>query len=224
MTPARDDARRDAKRISASLTDPRIIDPRQELVRHDDLSEAEMAQILRLLTAMREWREADQRLSFESRTHMKLNETDMRALRYIIASMNADVPVTAGALSDHLHISTASTTKLLDRLERAGHVVRRPHPTDRRAVTVEITPETHREVRRTMGLQHARRFEVVRSLSPDDRDTVTRFLRDLSATTLASVPAAASDDPAADPAQDSGTDSEATPASDSAAGSGARRG
>ena len=188
MTPARDDARRNARRISESLTDPRIIDPRQELVRHDDLSEDELAQIVRLLGAMREWREADQRLSFESRTHMKLNETDMRALRYIIASMNADVPVTAGALSDHLHISTASTTKLLDRLERAGHVVRRPHPTDRRAVTVEITPETHREVRRTMGLQHARRFEVVRALSPHDRDTVTRFLQELSATTLAAVP------------------------------------
>jgi DNA-binding MarR family transcriptional regulator len=217
MTPARDDARRDARRISASLTDPRVIDPRQELVRHDDLSEEELAQIVRLLAAMREWRDADQRLSFESRTHMKLNETDMRALRYIIASMNADVPVTAGALSDHLHISTASTTKLLDRLERAGHVVRRPHPTDRRAVTVEITPETHREVRRTMGLQHARRFEVARSLSPQDRDTVTRFLRDLSETTLASVPAvgAGSGDQNA-PAPDSGPDS--------AARSGARRG
>ncbi|MFP3465731.1 MarR family winged helix-turn-helix transcriptional regulator [Leifsonia sp. SIMBA_070] len=198
MTPARNDAhtdaRRDARRISASLTDPRIIDPRQELVRHDDLSEEELAQIVRVLTAMREWREADQRLSFASRTHMKLNETDMRALRYIIASMNSGVPVTAGALSDHLHISTASTTKLLDRLERAGHVERRPHPTDRRAVTVEITPETHREVRRTMGLQHARRFEVVRSLTPQDRDTVTRFLQDLSATTLAQAaePASAS--------------------------------
>ena len=217
MTPARDDARRDARRISASLTDPRVIDPRQELVRHDDLSEEELAQIVRLLAAMREWRDADQRLSFESRTHMKLNETDMRALRYIIASMNADVPVTAGALSDHLHISTASTTKLLDRLERAGHVVRRPHPTDRRAVTVEITPETHREVRRTMGLQHARRFEVARSLSPQDRDTVTRFLRDLSETTLASVPAVGSGDqdtPAPD--SDSGQDS--------AARSAARRG
>jgi len=185
MAPARDDAKRDARRISASLTDPRVIDPRQELVRHADLGDEEVAQITRVLTAMRAWREADQRLSFESRTHMKLNETDMRALRYIIASMNAGVPVTAGALSDHLHISTASTTKLLDRLERAGHVVRRPHPTDRRAVTVEITPETHREVRRTMGRQHARRFEVVRALSPEDRETITRFLDELSATTLA---------------------------------------
>lgn len=195
MTPARDDARRDARRISASMIDPRVIDPRQELVRHDDLSEEELAQVVRLLAAMRAWRDADQRLSFESRAHLKLNETDMKALRYIIASMNADVPVTAGALSDHLHISTASTTKLLDRLERAGHVVRRPHPTDRRAVTVEITPETHREVRRTMGLQHARRFELVRALSPADRETVTRFLEDLSATTLTAAPAE-DDDPA----------------------------
>ena len=184
MTSARDDQRR----ISASLVDPRIIDPRQELVQHSDLADEELEQITRLLTAMREWREADQRLSFESRTHMKLNETDMRALRYIIAATNAKVPVTAGALSDHLRISTASTTKLLDRLERAGHVVRRPHPTDRRAVTVEITPETRREVRRTMGVQHARRFEVVKALTSEERGTVTRFLRDLAATTVVTSP------------------------------------
>jgi DNA-binding MarR family transcriptional regulator len=180
MTPGKDDARR----ISASIIDPRVIDPRQELVRHEDLSDDELAQIVGVLAAIREWREADQRFSFQSRTHMKLNETDMRALRYIIASTNADVPVTAGALSDHLHISTASTTKLLDRLERAGHVARRPHPTDRRAVTVEITPDTHREVRRTMGQQHARRFEVARSLAPGEREVVTRFLHELSETTL----------------------------------------
>jgi DNA-binding MarR family transcriptional regulator len=169
-----------ARRISGSLLDPRVIDPHQELVRHDDLSEEELLQIVRVLTSIRQWREAEQKLSFESRTHMKLNETDMKALRYIIASMNAEVAVTAGALSEHLHISTASTTKLLDRLERAGHIERKPHPTDRRAVTVEITEETHREVRRTMGLQHARRFEVARRLPPAEREVVIRFLTELS--------------------------------------------
>ncbi len=183
-------AKDEERRISGSLTDPRVIDPRQELVRHDDLSEEELAQIIRLLTAIREWREAEQRLNLESRTRMKLNETDMRALRYIIAAMNAGVPVTAGALSDHLHISTASTTKLLDRLERAGHIARRPHPTDRRAVTVEITPETHRQVRRTMGLQHARRFEVAKALTPAEREVVTWFLTDLAATTEVTAPLA----------------------------------
>ena len=67
-------------------------------------------------------------------------------------------------------------------------IVRKPHPTDRRAVTVEITPETHRQVRRTMGLQHARRFEVARALSPAEREIVTRFLTELSATTLVTAP------------------------------------
>lgn len=178
----------EARRISGSMIDPRVIDPRQELVRHDDLTEQELAQVIGVLDAVRHWREAEQRLSLESRTALQLNETDMKALRYIIASMNAEVAVTAGALSEHLHISTASVTKLLDRLERAGHIVRRPHPTDRRAVTVEITPETHRQVRRTMGLQHARRFEVARSLSPAEREIVIRFLDDLGATTLVSAP------------------------------------
>lgn len=177
-------SRDDARRISGSMIDPRVIDPRQELVRHDDLPESDLAEIVAVLSAMRGWREAEQRLSFESRSKMRLNETDMKALRYVIASMNAGITVTAGALAEHLHISTASTTKLLDRLEASGHVVRRPHPTDRRAVTVEITPETHREVRRTMGLQHARRFEVARSLTSDERAVVTRFLTDLSATTI----------------------------------------
>jgi DNA-binding MarR family transcriptional regulator len=181
-------SKEEARRISGSLTDPRVIDPRQELVRHDDLSDDELEQIIAVLEAVRGWREAEQRLSFESRTAMQLNETDMKALRYIIASTNADVAVTAGALAEHLHISTASVTKLLDRLERAGHIVRKPHPTDRRAVTVEITPETHRQVRRTMGLQHARRFEVARALSPAEREIVTRFLTELSATTLVTAP------------------------------------
>src|SRR5690349_6064431 len=189
----------EARRISGALTDPRVIDPRQELVRHDDLTDDELAQIMGVLDAVRHWREAEQRLNLESRTALQLNETDMKALRYIIASMNANVAVTAGALSEHLHVSTASVTKLLDRLERAGHIVRKPHPTDRRAVTVEITPETHREVRRTMGLQHARRFEVVRALAPQDRETVTRFLQALSATTL-TTPVGAMEPDSADPA------------------------
>ena len=176
-------AKDQAHRVSGSMLDPRVIDPRQELVRHDDLSEEELTQIISVLTAMRDWREAEQKLSFESRTHMKLNETDMKALRYVIASMNADVAVTAGALSEHLHISTASTTKLLDRLEKAGHIVRRPHPTDRRAVTVEITEETHRQVRKTMGIQHARRFEVAKNLTPEERVVVVRFLTRLAETT-----------------------------------------
>jgi DNA-binding MarR family transcriptional regulator len=177
----------EAQRILSSLLDPRVIDPRQELVRHDDLTEEELLQVVRVLSSIRQWREAERKLSFEARTHLKLNETDMKALRYLIASMNADVAVTAGALSEHLHISTASTTKLLDRLEKAGRIERRPHPTDRRALTVAVTDEAHREVRRTTGIQHARRFEVAKRLATADREVVIRFLTELSESIAAPI-------------------------------------
>lgn len=163
------------------MLDPRILDPHEELVSYRDLADEEVSQIVRLLTAMREWREVEQRDSVESRGRMHLNETDMRALRFLIAAKNQGQAVTAGALSAHLGISTASTTKLLDRLAASGHIARAPHPTDRRAITVTITPHTHEEVRESVGRRHARRFEVAARLSPDERDVVIRFLRDLAA-------------------------------------------
>lgn len=140
-----------------------------------------MSQIVRLLVAMRRWREAEQRVSLESRSQMHLNETDMKALRFLIAAKNQKAPVTAGALSEHLGISTASTTKLLDRLAASGHIERGPHPTDRRAITVTITQHTHEEVRETIGRRHARRFEAAARLTPAEREVVIRFLTDLSA-------------------------------------------
>jgi DNA-binding MarR family transcriptional regulator len=98
-----------------------------------------------------------------------------------MASRNAGSVVTPGLLAETLRISTASTTKLLDRLERAGHLIRSPHPTDRRALMITVTDATRTDARETVGRMHARRFEAAARLSPEERDTVIRFLTDLSA-------------------------------------------
>jgi DNA-binding MarR family transcriptional regulator len=90
------------------------------------------------------------------------------------------VIATPGAIAAHLHISTASTTKLLDRLERAGHISRRAHPSDRRALAIEITPETHEAAMRTVCRQQAKRFLAAARLTPAERETVMRFLEDMA--------------------------------------------
>lgn len=162
------------------MIDPRVIDPGQQLVSVEGLSDSEIDQVVRVLSALRRWRETEQRVSWQSRTEMKLNETDMEALRFLVASLNNGVLVTAGMLADHLRISTSSTTKMLDRLARAGHVTRTPHPTDRRAVTVSITPDTHEQVRDSVGRVHADRFAAVAELTPGERDVVARFLERLA--------------------------------------------
>lgn len=165
-----------------AMLDPRVIDPGQELVSYSNLNDNEIAQIIQVLAGIRKWREAEQEISFRSRSDMKLNETDMKALRFLVASKNQGILVTPGMLAEHLRISTASTTKLLDRLELAGHIQRAPHPTDRRALTITITKKTHEQVRDGVGRMHAHRFQVAAALTPAERETVIRFLNALSET------------------------------------------
>jgi DNA-binding MarR family transcriptional regulator len=156
------------------------LDPHQELVDRSGLSEADVQQISHLMAALGRLREAEQRLSDASLRYMKLNQSDMRALHYLIVCANHDVIATPGAIAARLHISTASTTKLLDRLEKAGHVTRRAHPSDRRALAIAITPETHQAAMRTVGRQQAKRFLAASRLTSAERETVMRFLDDMA--------------------------------------------
>jgi DNA-binding MarR family transcriptional regulator len=45
-----------------------------------------------------------------------------------------------GKMGERLQVHPTSVTSIVDRLEAAGHVVRRRHPQDGRAVLAEITP------------------------------------------------------------------------------------
>lgn len=170
------------RRIDLAMVDPRLIDPRRELVHRAHLSDGEVDEIVDLMSALRAWHRAAARMSEASRRYMKLNENDMRALRLLIASENAGELVTARAVADHLGISSAATTKMLDRLEHGGHVERRPHPGDRRAIVLTVTPETRLAARESVGRLHARRFDVAARLSSEERGVVTRFLRELATT------------------------------------------
>jgi DNA-binding MarR family transcriptional regulator len=52
---------------------------------------------------------------------------------------DSETPVSPNQIADHLIISRASVTSLLDSLEKRGYATRRPHPTDRRMIWVEPT-------------------------------------------------------------------------------------
>ncbi len=155
-------------------------DPRSEMINRTGLTPEEIAEIGELMNAFGELRTAEQRLSEASRRYMKLNDTDMRALHYLIVAGNREEPATPGALASHLRISSAATTKLLDRLERDGHITREPHPTDRRALIVAITAATRLSAMETVGKQQSRRFYAAARLTSAEREVVTRFVRDMA--------------------------------------------
>ena len=155
-------------------------DPDSELIDRRGMSPADVDQISELMNAIAALREAEQHLSDVSRRYMQLGTSDMRALHYLILCRNRGIIATPGGIAQHLGISSAATTKLLDRLERAGHIVRAPHPSDRRALAISITPDTHRAARDTVGRQQSKRFYAAARLTREERDVVIRFLRDMT--------------------------------------------
>ena len=170
----------DTTSVSSHLYDVDSSDPESQLVDRSALDGDEVRQIGALMAALGALREAEQLLSDASLRYMKLNQTDMRALHYLIVSANRGAIATPGAIAAHLKISTASTTKLLDRLARAGHIARESHPTDRRALAISITSQTQTAAMNTVGRQQAKRFHSAARLNPAEREVVIRFLQDMT--------------------------------------------
>lgn len=166
--------------IAANLYDVDSSDPRSELVDRTGLTPADMAEIGRIMYALASLREAEQLVSDASQKYMQLSAQDMRALHYLIVAKHRTELATPGMLATHLGISAASTTKLLNRLEKGGHIVRHVHPSDRRAFAIAVTDETEAAAKMTVGRQHAKRFDAAARLTSAEREAVVRFLDDMA--------------------------------------------
>lgn len=199
----------DIDRVVGTMHDTHLMDPHGTLLHRDGLTPSEVAEVEEVMRAMTLWSRAESRQMRTMRAEMELGERDMHALRFIMAGQRAGLVVTPAMLAAHLDVTTAAVTKLLDRLQAGGHVVRDPHPSDRRAMALHVTEETMVRARHTVGVPHARRFASAARLSSAERDTVVRFLHDLADpdsadTNAAPQPPAAENDmsPAPPPATD----------------------
>ncbi|MFJ9814215.1 MarR family winged helix-turn-helix transcriptional regulator [Streptomyces sp. NPDC101151] len=67
-----------------------------------------------------------------------LHPTDLQCLNLLTLEQQ---PVTTGRVAELTGLTTGSATRLVDRLERAGYVVRQRDETDRRRVLVATVPE-----------------------------------------------------------------------------------
>ncbi|GHB25684.1 putative HTH-type transcriptional regulator YcgE [Streptomyces viridiviolaceus] len=67
-----------------------------------------------------------------------LNVTDLTCFAFVIEA--GDELLTAGELAERAHVTTGAMTGILNRLERAGYLTRRPDPADRRRVRVAAEP------------------------------------------------------------------------------------
>ena len=92
-----------------------------------------------LLLAERNLRELEEICGAEGVTHQQYV-----ALWTLCLTADPDSGVPMGAVADGLLNRSSDTTRLVDRLERAGFAERFPHPDDRRSVLVRATEEGRR--------------------------------------------------------------------------------
>jgi DNA-binding MarR family transcriptional regulator len=115
-----------------------------------------------------------------------LHLTDLRAVIELLDAERAGATATPGWLGERLRLNSASVTALVDRLERAGHVRRQPHPHDRRRVRLVVSPEAKRLGWAFFGPLMAELVGALDGYSPKQLAVIDRFL-----TQTASIVAAA---------------------------------
>src|ERR671921_1605343 len=105
------------------------------------------------------------------RTGLGLSE--MSALEHLQHSHGGLTPTELGR---RLSLSSGAITALVDRLERTGHVERRPNPADRRSSVVLPVPEGLEESGRHLRPVAAELLEATAALTDEERAAVGRYL------------------------------------------------
>lgn len=103
-----------------------------------------------------------------------VNETDLHCLNIIENSGG----LSAGELAARSGLTPGAVTGVLDRLERAGYARRVPHPTDRRRVTVEVTPAFYQRAERIWGPMAADwHGALAKGFTTEELERIIDFLR-----------------------------------------------
>lgn len=95
----------------------------------------------------------------------------------VVALRELSEPITARELATRMACEPSNATFVLDRLEQRNLIERRPHPTDRRAKQVVLTPDG-RLLRATVVEQLGAESPLT-SLSPAQRESFRDLLRRL---------------------------------------------
>jgi DNA-binding MarR family transcriptional regulator len=102
-----------------------------------------------------------------------ISATDLDALEHL----EADGPLTQRDLGDRLSLTSGAITMLVDRLEAVGWVRRRPHPTDRRYLLVELTAQALEVAPPALAVYHAQLRALAAKAPVGDRKIINDFLQ-----------------------------------------------
>ena len=102
---------------------------------------------------------------------------DLDALEYL----EAEGPLTQRDLGERLSLTSGAITMLVDRLEHAGWVHRRPHPTDRRYTLLELAPQAAQASPPELDRYHHAIRALAEAVPGRHRSIIAGFLNEAAA-------------------------------------------
>ncbi|MFE0517055.1 MarR family transcriptional regulator [Streptomyces sp. NPDC058964] len=97
-----------------------------------------------------------------------LNVTDLTCLGFLIEAAAAGESLVAGDLAERARLTTGAVTGVLNRLEKAGYIRRRPSPDDRRKVHVVMEETAQERILEVYGPFYQRLGALFADYSPDE--------------------------------------------------------
>ncbi|MCX6353820.1 MAG: MarR family transcriptional regulator [Candidatus Aureabacteria bacterium] len=97
----------------------------------------------------------------------------------MLMSLLEEGPQKMNSLAEFLQISTPAVTNLVDKLDKSGYARRVPHPTDRRAHIIELTPLGNKFITRLSEESLELLADTIGILSVADRKVIEKFYQQL---------------------------------------------
>jgi MarR family transcriptional regulator, organic hydroperoxide resistance regulator len=126
-----------------------------------------------VLWGIRELQKAQAEVDRALAARLALRALDYVAMTHVLA---ADPPLGPVQLAARLGISSGSGTELADRLERAGHLHRRPAADDRRRVVLEPDETSVARILGQLAPLFADLEQLVAAFEPAEQEAIARFL------------------------------------------------
>ena len=113
-----------------------------------------------------------------------LGLTLTRSQWQVVAFLSRNEGIQQGTLAELLDVEPITLTRILDRLEEADLVERRPHPTDRRIRLLHLKPKAHPLLEQIFAIGATTRTEAFEGVVEEDRDRLFNILSALKTNLL----------------------------------------
>ena len=103
-------------------------------------------------------------------------EASFAQIKLLVTLHRSGKPIIMSELGERLGVTPRNVTKLVDAIEGEGFLRRKPHPSDRRATLIELTPEGERVVLEDFAQYMAAGEDLFKILSDDEQRELLRLM------------------------------------------------